>query len=337
MFPDRINRLVVDGVVDANDYRETLWLDNLMDTEKSLQLFYYHCARVGYPKCALANSTGETTVEGAAVRVQEISASLYHKPLPVVSREGPDIVTFSDVKNVLLASLYVPLQLWPFIAQLLTQIEKGDVTWSWHDTREGFARGVSRAATLAIICSDGESQVGTSQDEFWQRVQRLEKYSSTLGELWASFRLNCIHYKVRPWHRFTNDWAGKTSHAILEIGNTADPVTPGRFAKKMAKGFDGAVVLIQDSPGHCSSAVPSNCTLSHVRQYFQTGDLPPKGTICPPDKLPFDEVGDEDEEILNVEMQKVKRWYTTLSEAIFIANGGFERNVLAHSLLIGEF
>lgn len=51
MFPDRVHRVAVDGVVDAEDYRNALWYDNLADTEADLDLFYSNCARVGYPTC----------------------------------------------------------------------------------------------------------------------------------------------------------------------------------------------------------------------------------------------------------------------------------------------
>lgn len=55
----------------------------------------------------------------------------------------------------------------------------------------------------------------------------------------------------------------------------------------MVKGFPGAVLLTQDSPGHCSEAMPSTCTASHVRQYFRTGKLPPPGTVCPVNRGAF--------------------------------------------------
>ncbi|KAG6807571.1 hypothetical protein H0H93_001440, partial [Arthromyces matolae] len=78
-----------------------------------------------------------------------------------------------------------------------------------------------------------------------------------------------------------------TSFPILVVGNTADPVTPLWAAKKTAKGFPSAVVLTQDSPGHCSLAAPSVCTQIHIRNYFINGRLPPPNTICPVIGRPF--------------------------------------------------
>ncbi|KAK0886986.1 hypothetical protein LTR02_017643 [Friedmanniomyces endolithicus] len=102
MFPDRVGRLIVDGVVDAYDYKKSLWSDNLLDTEKDLQGLYYHCARAGYPACALANKTSVTTAKGVENRVLNITYSLYHNPLPVIS-PSPEVITYSDVKNLIFA------------------------------------------------------------------------------------------------------------------------------------------------------------------------------------------------------------------------------------------
>ena len=99
---------------------------------------------------------------------------------------------------------------------------------------------------------------------------------------------------MRPHARFEGPWIANTSHPILEIGNDADPVTPGRYAVKMAKGFEGAVALIQNSGGHCSISAPSRCTMGWVNLYFQTGILPPPGTVCEPDVLPFGPGPDEE-------------------------------------------
>ncbi|KZS95702.1 hypothetical protein SISNIDRAFT_324584 [Sistotremastrum niveocremeum HHB9708] len=61
----------------------------------------------------------------------------------------------------------------------------------------------------------------------------------------------------------------------------------------MSKGFQDAVVLTQNSAGHCSLSAPSVCTAKYIRDYFREGTLPAEGTVCeveahafPPDVQP---------------------------------------------------
>lgn len=78
MFPDRIKRMIVDGVVDAEDYTKGLENHDLDDAEKALDQFYSACARAGHPQkrqpdsCALANETDSSTSEGVEARVQTL-------------------------------------------------------------------------------------------------------------------------------------------------------------------------------------------------------------------------------------------------------------------------
>lgn len=110
LFPDRIERLVIDGVVDAYDYNKGLWSDNLMDTEKDMDSFYDNCARVGYPACALAGHN--STPGDIKDKVANITQSLYHNPLPVVGPNA-EVIEYSDVKNLIFGALYSPVQSYP--------------------------------------------------------------------------------------------------------------------------------------------------------------------------------------------------------------------------------
>lgn len=300
MFPDRIHRLRVDGLVDADDYRKVLWTDNLRDTEKEVHEFYYHCARAGYPACSLANSTGETTVAGVEARVHNITNRLIHNPLPVIG-PNPEVITYSDAKHLIFAGLYSPIVSFPKIADLLAGVEQGNGTLfaellrPYHkltcpsDDDPGWSiTGVlAPDATMAIACADGDDQSWMTKSQFSEYWHDLAKRSPSIGPMWAMFRMYCIHYSTRPAYRFTAPFEANTSHPILLIGNTFDPVTPLKNAFKMSKGYPGSVVLTQNSTGHTSGSVYSSCTVDHIRRYFQTGELPKEGTVCEPDELPF--------------------------------------------------
>lgn len=126
--------------------------------------------------------------------------------------------------------------------------------------------------------------------------------------------MNCAHYTLSAVHRYTGPWQANTSHPLLFVGNTADPVTPGLYAREMAKGFEGAVALMQNSGGHTSEAAFSYCTTGFLRQYFQTGELPPVNTTCAADVIPFGPLHDSDDDgaVVEVEAEEVRagreRW-----------------------------
>lgn len=122
MYPNRIERLVLDGVVDAEDYTANLWYDNLADTEKDVNAFYHHCARVGPSGCPLAHEG--STAEGVSERVFDIITNLYHNPLPVLG-PNPEVITYSQVRLVFAVSLYNPNMMFPILAEMLAEIGKG--------------------------------------------------------------------------------------------------------------------------------------------------------------------------------------------------------------------
>ncbi|KAK5135462.1 hypothetical protein LTR08_005250 [Meristemomyces frigidus] len=351
MFPDRVHRIVVDGVVDAYNYKQALWSDNLIDTEKDMNQFYFHCARAGYPACALANKAGQTTAQGVSDRVANISRALFHNPLPVIG-PNPEVITYSDVKGLIFAGLYAPIQAFPYMANLLVQVEQGNGTEfakllkAYH----GYScpapplasssnavliplRNVSNSdvklgvdGTMVIACTDGDDQSAVNRTAFAAFAKELAAISPSIGSMWSTVRMNCIHYTVRPLYRFEGPWEATTSHPLLMIGNTADPVTPVKFAHKMAKGFAGAVALTQDSAGHCSSSTFSACTTGFVRGYFQTGGLPPVGTVCGVDEMPFGP--GPGSEGASVEMVAMRARQAGIGGAMFGAGGGFMKGGL---------
>ena len=80
---------------------------------------------MGYPTCALANEHDNTTEADLKRRTKNIINSLYHNPLPIVSSR-PEVITYSDIKSVILIALYSPIQAFPFVANILAGIERGD-------------------------------------------------------------------------------------------------------------------------------------------------------------------------------------------------------------------
>jgi pimeloyl-ACP methyl ester carboxylesterase len=256
MYPSRVGRLILDGVVDAEDYLQTLWYDNLNDTEKVMSSFYTYCAAAGFPACALASPNA--TAPDISIRLATIVRSLYHAPLPVPG-DTPEVITYSDARRLIFSALYSPLAYFPLVAELMAAIERRDgsafadlltpthsFSCAWNDSN---ALAIQSAAQYAILCSDGDTQTSMSPDDFASYVDDLESLSPSIGAIWAQIRLRCTAWDVRPLYRFRGPMGGKTSTPVLWIGNTADPVTPLGNAHKMAGLFEGSVVLTQESAG----------------------------------------------------------------------------------------
>lgn len=182
-------------------------------------------------------------------------------------------------------------------------------------------------AGAIVLCTDGDVHDYQNKTAFEHHVKTLQELSPTLGDIWAAISMPCVSFPLRPYHRFVGPWEGNTSHPVLWIGNTADPVTPVSSAKKMAEGFPGSVVLTQDSPGHCSLAAFSTCTTSYIRDYFQTGGLPPKDKVCAVDQIPWGPSPGEDL-IVTEEVAIGIQGHAEISSAWNEAGGGLGRSLL---------
>lgn len=99
--------------------------------------------------------------------------------------------------------------------------------------------------------------------------------------------MKCANWKIRASYKFDERFGGNTSHPILFISNTADPVTPLRSGRIMSSKFPNSGLLINDQAGHCSFSAPNGCALDRIREYFQTGALPANNTLCVPRQSPF--------------------------------------------------
>ncbi|KAG8689343.1 hypothetical protein FRC09_012466, partial [Ceratobasidium sp. 395] len=114
MRPDLVNRMVLDGVVNAESYYNDVWQfgkDGMVDTHKTLTGFLSTCAEAGPEHCAFAvppeGSNTTQTTETLRDRLNAIYTRLDERPIKVArSPIGPGIFTASDLQKSLLSILY---------------------------------------------------------------------------------------------------------------------------------------------------------------------------------------------------------------------------------------
>ncbi|KAJ7047237.1 hypothetical protein C8F04DRAFT_1063105 [Mycena alexandri] len=294
MFPDKVERILIDGVVDANAWLNANLTIAATDTDAALQTFFDGCAAAGPDLCAFYKPTAPEIAE----RLTSLTDAVRREPIPAITSQGYGLVDYSLLRMVIFNALYTPYVSFPPLAEALAALENGNGTSLYlmlqdvpfqcdcaDDTVPFTANGAE--AAIAIQCGDA-APVEDSIGQFTEFYQNAAKTSQFVEFFVGQNRVSCTGWEVYRNDTFKGPVAAaNTSFPLLLVTNTADPVTPKAGALKMAARFPGSGLLTQDSPGHTSNVAPSLCTAFYFRQYFQNGTLPEPGTVCSVDATLF--------------------------------------------------
>lgn len=287
--------MAIDGVWDATNYTAGDFATGLTAVETVIHAFYEFCYKGGPTRCALY----EPSPQGVQIRVDAIFASLRGSPIPVpFASSGPALITEGVMKNKLFSSLYTPIVKFPVFAEQMRAVEtrnqtaletiaEGDLSVQCNcDGKDLPPWSISNHANQAVMCSDMIPATGDySQIEaFYTNVSAV---SPLVAQIWLPDILTRIEWSIETKWRYEGPFGGNTSHPILILENTYDPVSSLVEAKAIAERFIGAGLLEHHAHGHCTVASPSLCTAKAVRAYFVNGTLPEPGTVCEPEELPF--------------------------------------------------
>lgn len=119
LFPDRIGRMVLDGVEDSKEYYTNNWRVDLEQDDEALGEFSTFCFQAGAVNCSFWGPSAENI----STRFNKIISDLNHKPVPLSGigdgdRNVPSLVTYTDIKAFLIAAIYDPLSSYPMLADL---------------------------------------------------------------------------------------------------------------------------------------------------------------------------------------------------------------------------
>jgi pimeloyl-ACP methyl ester carboxylesterase len=93
--------------------------------------------------------------------------------------------------------------------------------------------------------------------------------------------------KAAAQDRYAGPWNRPTASTILVMGNTGDPITSYQSSVAMSRDLAKARLLTIRGYGHTEFNNPSTCATNYEVRYLRTGNLPPAGTICPQNAIPF--------------------------------------------------
>jgi pimeloyl-ACP methyl ester carboxylesterase len=297
LFPGKVRSLVVDGVLDpvawatgrGNEARTVPFTTRLRSAEGSnatLRAFLRLCDQGG-ANCAF--SAGDPKA-----RYDQLARRLLRHPLELPDGQGGTVeYTYANLVSDTLGAMYDP-SVWPDLAKLLQQLD----TLSQPQAAVAAARSLrARLGAFqqedyenivegfpSVVCSDSLNPRSMS---VWPRAAAAaDRRDPYFGRPWTWFSSICVPWKGHDADRYLGPFTARTSNPVLVVGNIDDPATPYHGAVTLSRLLPRSRLLTLDGWGH-TSLFASACIDASVNRYLLTSKVPPAGTVCRPDVIPF--------------------------------------------------
>ena len=296
LFPDKVRALGVDAVIDPiawatgrGDQARTQPTFNRMRSDQGayaiLLEFFRLCDRGG-DNCAFSQGDPRRRYDRLAKRLLE-------QPAQLPDGQGGTVpFTYNDLVSVTFSALYSP-EVWPQLAEFLQELDLltrpqaaavalraiasrlGLQQEDYPNILEGFP---------GVMCSDSDNPGSVGA---WKRAaDATDRRSPYFGRLLTWFSSICQPWPGHDADRYTGPFTKRTSNPILVIGSRFDPITPYQGAVTLARLLPASRLLTLDGWGHVS-LTRSACIDSYVNRYLLTTRVPPRGTVCQPNVVPF--------------------------------------------------
>ena len=271
LFPDRIQSMVLDGVVDPTVDALTSFTSQNAAFERAFDQFATWC-RAHSPCSKLGN---------ARSAVYAIQATAKRTPIPTSKSGDPRKATFSLVSTGVLQALYSK-SLWPTLASALIAARGGDSAGLLalaDDYNERYADGTYSnlaEANTTIGCND--QPTGPTDAVIRSTARSWSTRFPMFGRWNAASLFSCQQWQ--PVRTPLLKPTARTSTKVLVLGNIHDPATPYANSQKLVSIMGNAELMSWNGQGHTSYLQGSSCVDGKVNAYLQSGTLPPADTIC---------------------------------------------------------
>lgn len=297
LFPSKVRALTVDGVLDpiawstgGDEQARTLPFSTRLRSDQgayaTLLEFFRLCDRGG-PNCAF--SAGDPQRRYAA-----LAGRLRGEPAQLPDGQGGTVpFTYNDLVAVTLGAMYAP-DAWPDLAAFLQQLDQLTRPQAaaaalqtlrvrlgaYHEDYPNFVEGAP-----GVFCSDSDNPDRVSA---WARAARAaDRRFPYFGRPWTWISSICQPWPGRDTDRYVGPWTRRTANPVLVVGNRFDPATRYQGAVAVANLLPRSRLLTLAGWGHTSLLAGSSCVNAYTSRYLLTTQVPPVGTVCRPDVVPF--------------------------------------------------
>lgn len=234
MFPGRVGRVVLDGVVSPEGYVANFTYESVNHLDGVVSAFFVYCHAAGPAACSY--HTGSSAGDIYA----RFNRSFAQLDARRAEAEGwPNATDVESALLVLKVGLLTtadePLSYFSLLPGVLLDLESAlraqDIT-KWTEKAmtiygDPMVGGYENAQwSLGVVCSD--------QDNVWynktlEDLRPLLAYldaQSIVGDVWIKAMLGCTGWSIKATEIYSGPFGGDTATPILFVGNTYDPISP---------------------------------------------------------------------------------------------------------------
>jgi pimeloyl-ACP methyl ester carboxylesterase len=267
LFPQRVGRMVLDGIVDHAQGATRFMLDEARTMEDTFNRFAAWCDKD--TSCALHG-------QDVGAVWDKLVAKADKTPLPVPDHAPVTGDTLRMTLPALMPKTDFVGNPWPPLAEGIAQAVQGDASLF----AETSYLGDYETAYAAVSCMDLPGELKGYADAK-ARIALAKAVAPRIGaavEGWV-ITAACAGWPIKP----SNPWQPtpvKGVPPILITSTTHDPSTPVSNAYGLARQIRGSrLVVADDAIGH-TAYFNSACGRAAIAAYLIDGKLPPKRSTC---------------------------------------------------------
>ncbi|WP_091371320.1 alpha/beta hydrolase [Actinokineospora alba] len=261
-YPNRVGRMVLDGVPDPNEDAAVTLAGVAEGADALFSAFAEECARRA---CELGTNARQALTE-------------------VLSAEPLATENFDLTPGIVLRGVLAALpdrQAWPALSKAIADARSGVP-----DGLAAFAAPVVQETdelpamfdgTLVTRCNDTRGRLSTAQME--ATAKDWNTRYPVFGGLTAQWLALCSPWPVAS-HPVTQPHA-ESAPPIVVLSTATDGVTPHAGTQHAAQQLTSAVLVSWQGTGHGALGM-SPCATDTVYGFFSDGKIPRDGTVCPP-------------------------------------------------------
>jgi pimeloyl-ACP methyl ester carboxylesterase len=264
-FPDRVGRVVLDGVPDPTADAQLAYEGIAKGGEAAFDAFAADCVQRG---CPLGADPEQALLE--------LLGQLRTSPIsdPLIS------VTAGAAMHAVLIGLS-DRKTWPTLATALAAAKNGDGTGLQAMLVPTVLGSATQAAsldgTLVTTCNDMGTRL--SPDQVKNAAKEWQQKFPLFGPVAAQRLAYCAPWTI-PDHPLPTPTA-RRAPPILVLGTASDAVTPLDGTERAAQQLDSGVLLSWQGGGHGALGF-SPCATQAATSFLTDAAVPRDGTVCPP-------------------------------------------------------